>query len=1855
MSTTSSNQQITDRLEDWRRRLIDLSYRNRLIKYAVTRASTLEIESPEIATLFDDLDGGKPWNFYFPPEDEDEGNHDDDDATTVVDQLVIRAARAARTPRTDEIVVRGDLTAHRINRILDNLGRKSNAEFQDKALRILYLAAGFLDWRDPTRGHEPLSSPLILVPVELRRETARHPYRLFFVDDEEIVINPSLTEKLRRDVKLDIPEEWIWEDKPVEVELDEIEQAIQGTGWSVRRDAVLGLFSFQKYVMYRDLLDNEDVILAHPVVQSLGSGRLGEDLAASEDAVPPLSHLDEVQPPHDDFGVLDADATQRRCIEAARMGHSFVMQGPPGTGKSQTIANVIADAMAHGKRVLFVSEKAAALDVVHKRLAREGLDEFCLLLHGEHAARREVVEALHHSLTGSPIPRASMSSHDLERLQQLRDLLNSTAELVHLPLPRLGDRSLRDVLGQLAQLYRVPSIPGAPPAGASRGEAVRQEFRQLNEIFQRLAERWQVSASDFPWSGYAGVRFGIDDRGRALVAVQGVRERACALLGASANVAAALEWPTPQTAASGDHLLELGQHLEAAPELTEVWLQPAGGARVVEAADEASAAFQRLASAQELLVELYVDRDEFRADLPEELSAATRRLRQIAGETPQWPAELATRLPEVRRFLADAPALLAELAAATEEARQLLGQPEEVPNLDRIGRIAQLASLSFQTEHRPERAWLVRAGRERAEAELEQLEPLVTTYQSERNQLFEKYDESVLELDGDELLRAFKNDYQGPFSKLKGAYRRDAKAIKAVRRDHKLPKTVVDDLEALAALQALGQKIDQHDEVAHRALGTYARGRDTNADDVRSALDVARSASKLVTKRSNFDRLAEQLCVDSTPSERLADLADELEDGSAELTKGLEKLQTVASAVEGASPLPLPDLDSLLKRLCEAVAQLADVVGELDRGARRTSRGLDDLEQRAAAIQELHAAGEDIARGSGGWAATLASRYRGEETHWTEARQLGEWLGRLEALTGATAQGALRRLLLDPQRRWPEFAQLGRLRGDFDEAIGVLAALFEEPWVGEMTNRSTHEPLGELLEFCDSLERTVDDVADWVEYKAHRARAQAAGWGDFVQSLAERGIESTEVPSAFQRAFWNRRLEAAFEEDPDLADTGSAYRRWIDEFRELDRKLVSTAADRLIAARNSARRAHIALPGGQVALLKKEAAKKRRHRPVRVLLSQIADLVSDLKPCLMMSPLTVSHFLPATQQFDLVVFDEASQVPPQDAINCIYRGSQLIVAGDSRQLPPTPFFQVAEAEEAWSEDAEDTSENMESILDACEALLPRHPLQWHYRSRHEDLISFSNNHVYDGMLRTFPAADGASRTKGVHFIHVDDGLYERGASRGFNRPEARRVAERVIHHLRAGRTSVGVITFNVSQADVVAQELDRLRVVHPELEQHFKGDRLEGVFVKHLESVQGDERDVILFSIGYGRDRDGKFLMNFGPLNKDGGFRRLNVAVTRARELVEVVSSVRSSDFTLSETSSRGARLLRDYIHYAEVDGAPGRSDADAESEFDSQLEAAVGETVRDLGLTPVPRVGVGSFRIDIGVRDGDGIEGGGGFLLGIETDGESYRQTPTARDRDRLRDEVLANLRWRMHRIWSLDWVRNREAEVARLRAAVEAARAELEVEEPIEEEEQLPEREREERVVEEVRDALEAGRLPWVVPYQRLELPRHAGFYEFHESVNRDKQRDLLIQLLQVEAPIHIDYAISRLAQAWGLRRAGHRIQTAGRSAVNMAVRRGAAELRGPFLWLPGQQLEVVREPDWDDGRTFRDISHIPPEEIDLAFAKLIEASGGERGSHLIPEVARVLGFDRVGPIIRSVLSERFLRGGFDGGPSR
>ena len=1832
---------VSDRLEEWRRRLIDLSYRNRLIKYRKTRASTLELEAPTFDVLLADPARAQPWRFYFPPEPEegDQVDPQESAAAAYVDDIVLESVvHPNHPPAADEIVARG-IDARQLNRTLDNLAKKAKAEFQDKALRILYIAAGFLDWFDVAR-QERLLSPLILVPVELRRETARHPYKLYFVDDEEIVINPSLTEKLRRDVGHEIPLDWAWEDKPLATELDEIEAAIGDTDWTVRRDAVIGLFSFQKYVMFRDLLDNEAAILPHPAIQSLAAKKLVDELDPEAAELPRLDELDDVQPPPNDLAILDADATQRLCIEAARRGQSFVMQGPPGTGKSQTIANIMSNAIGDGKRVLFVSEKAAALDVVHRRLAAEGLDEFCLMLHGEHAARREVVEALHHSLSSEPVARRGLTSNELERLKTLRELLNSTAQLIHLPMTTLADRSMYDVLGELSELHRAPPITASPEASSASGADVRNEFHRIDEIFQRLADRWRVSPRAFVWSDYASSRFSADDRARVLAVVQRTGDSAAAIEAAAGDVARLLGWPAPINLRSVEQLLLLGEHLARAPSLDDRWLEAGFATKLKDSAVAASSALDELATATREFETEYPSRpiDDYKSSALRDLEQALTDLGRLAGETGAWRRELVRSTPSVAAFLVRADDLLARVAEAAASTARLLGQPDDKLTLERAAELADLADLAFSEHDRPDATWLVRAGAERAQTALTQFGAKIQRYQHERAQLFASYAEPVLGLEAARLHERFATEYKSILARMKSSYRADARAIKAVRRDGKLGENVVDDLAAIASLQALGAEIRGEKHRLERAFGGYFNEVETDVAAVGRGVAAAARVIELSDARADLETLAARVGAGSEPDIRAGQLSDQIRDALSALERGLRELRPLvgrASTLFGPQ-LPVSLIRENLRQLGPCFKRLDDLIEELGGGSSEPPTTLESALARARTITTLHEVRKEVADQQTTWAAVLGSAYRGAATDFGAVVLAADWLEQLAQLTGGAIPDRMRGLLIHQEPRWPEFDQVVAARDGYMRATEELASLFEHDRSASVLDTSRAGSFRDVVQLCAELTRCIDDLYDWAEFRTSRDRAREEGWGDFLGALIEHDAEAEMVTPAFRKAYWSRRLEALFEEDPDLADRGATYARWIAEFQDLDRRLVKSASDRVVAARSRQRTTHVSVEGSEVALLRREASKKKRHMPVRKLLAAIPRLLSELKPCLMMSPLTVSHFLSPEHQFDLVVFDEASQVPPQDAINCVYRGRQLIVAGDSRQLPPTPFFQVTDPDEPWDE-ADETAEDMESILDSCEALLPRHPLRWHYRSRHEDLIAFSNAMVYDRSLLTFPSADQFSAAKGVRFIHVPDGVYDRGRTSA-NRREAQVVAERVVEHLLESERSVGVITFSSTQRDAVSEELDRLRIEFPEIEHRFSGDRLDEVFVKHLESVQGDERDVIVFSVGYGRDTEGKFTMNFGPLNKDGGYRRLNVAVTRGRELVEVVSSVRAADFTLSESASRGAKLLRDYIRFAETNGTSIVGAEQEERDYVSPLEATIGAAVAELGYEVVPQVGAGTYRVDLGIRDPANEEG---YVLAVTTDGLSYSSTPTARDRDRLRETVLRNLHWKVHRVWSLDWVRNREAELERLRAAL--ASAGEEEDETLDQDVEPVQRERNERAVAELRDAYDAENLPWVVEYSRVELPKQRADYDFHVSINRARQRDLVVDLVCGEGPVHVDYVIRRLAGAWGLKRTSDRIRKAGMQAIRMAARSGDVELRGKFVWPPAHDLDAVRSPCWNDDRTWRNIHEIPREEIDLAITKLVAASGGAVGEHLVSDVGRVLGYFRIGGQIREVLTKR------------
>jgi very-short-patch-repair endonuclease len=427
-----------------------------------------------------------------------------------------------------------------------------------------------------------------------------------------------------------------------------------------------------------------------------------------------------------------------------------------------------------------------------------------------------------------------------------------------------------------------------------------------------------------------------------------------------------------------------------------------------------------------------------------------------------------------------------------------------------------------------------------------------------------------------------------------------------------------------------------------------------------------------------------------------------------------------------------------------------------------------------------------------------------------------------------------------------------------------------------------------------------------------------------------------------------------------------------------------------------------------------------------------------LKPCMMMSPLAVSTYLDAPElMFDLVIFDEASQVRPHDAICAIYRGRQLVVGGDPKQLPPTDFFTRAGGDDEPMVDDGGTA-GFESLLDVCLSLgILRKRLRWHYRSRREGLIAFSNRNFYDGRLVTFPSADEATGAA-VRLQRVPDGRFEDGV----NVAEARRVAEMVMEHARTTPDrSLGVIAFSLRQQDRILAELEVLRRENTYAEAFFAEDRDDPFFVKNLENVQGDERDTIVLSVGYGPDDTGKVAMRFGPLNREGGERRLNVAITRARHAMTVFASMTTADIDLARTGSAGARLLKDFLDYAERGPAVlAGEETPGETAGGWSFEAVVADELERRGLTVHRRVGCGGYHIDVAIAD---PEHGGRYVLGVECDGPGYRAAATARDRDRLRRAVLEGLGWRLIRVWSGEWVRDREAQVRNVLAALEAARA--------------------------------------------------------------------------------------------------------------------------------------------------------------------------------------------------------------------
>lgn len=708
----------------------------------------------------------------------------------------------------------------------------------------------------------------------------------------------------------------------------------------------------------------------------------------------------------------------------------------------------------------------------------------------------------------------------------------------------------------------------------------------------------------------------------------------------------------------------------------------------------------------------------------------------------------------------------------------------------------------------------------------------------------------------------------------------------------------------------------------------------------------------------------------------------------------------------------------------------------------------------------------------------------------------------------------------------------------------------------------------------------------WSQFNAARAMLRATAAAPLEPLIMRDALAGDRLIPAFHASLASSLLRIAFRERPSLAHfAGEQHEQKIARFRDLDGSLAAINRARL-SRRLHAARPQIsggASPHSEAGILLGEIHRRRGHMPIRRLLAKAGGLIQRIKPCFLMSPLSIAQFLdPRSARFDLVVFDEASQVRPEDALGALLRGSQLVVMGDTRQLPPTSFFDHLSAGDDSQDDEESAAmSDVESVLHQCARSYPTKWLEWHYRSRHESLIAISNLHFYENRLRIYPSPVDRADDLGLHFVHVPRAVYDRGRG-GTNRIEARVVAIAALEHYRRfPDKSLGIGTFNIQQQQAIQEELESLLHARPEMEEILKRNPREPLFVKNLETIQGDERDTILISIGFGRDEAGKLSLNFGPVNREGGERRLNVLISRAREKCVVYSNFRANELALDGSNSKGLFALKSFLDFAETRRLTVMSDVDDEQP--SPFENAVAEALRANGYEVKQRAGCAGFRVDVAVVD---REQPGRYTLAVECDGPKYYRSTEARDRDRLRQQILENLGWRVHRVWSTDWYRNREETLARLlRAAAEPPPPRV-IPSPAEGEGPVS-------IVEEWTPIEEE-----IHPYESCRTLRIPTIGELH-LVPTDMLAVAVEDVVAIEGPVHIDEVVRRIRTIWGLQRAGNRIREAIERGVATAVRRRVIDRQGDFLQIPNAAVRPRRR------------NGDPPPRIDLiSDAELAEA---------------------------------------------
>lgn len=759
------------------------------------------------------------------------------------------------------------------------------------------------------------------------------------------------------------------------------------------------------------------------------------------------------------------------------------------------------------------------------------------------------------------------------------------------------------------------------------------------------------------------------------------------------------------------------------------------------------------------------------------------------------------------------------------------------------------------------------------------------------------------------------------------------------------------------------------------------------------------------------------------------------------------------------------------------------------------------------------------------------------------------------------------------------------------------------------------------LDLCEHIRDHKDAIKDWVVFNAAAKETEDAGLSEVI-AMYKAGLPHEEVIPLYRKSMLRSLIGYVIDGNDTLNTfSGSLFNEKIEQFKQLENELTELSKKEIFyrLAANVPDFTSAAANSSELGILQRAIRSGGRGIGIRKLFDDLPNLLPRLCPCMLMSPISAAQYLSTDRKpFDVVVFDEASQLPTCKAVGVLARGENAVIVGDPKQMPPTSFF----ASNTVDEDNLDV-EDLESILDDCLALnMPQTHLLWHYRSRHESLIAFSNSQFYENKLYTFPSVN--DREKKVNLVQVD-GVFDRGTGRR-NRKEAEAVVEEIKRRYQdseANKLSLGVVTFNISQQNLIDDLLCEACAADEGLEKWLY-DTEEPLFIKNLENVQGDERDVILFSVAYGPDKSGKVYMNFGPLNREGGWRRLNVAVSRARCEMMVFSSISPEQISLSKTNSEGVAALRAFLEYASGrELAVTRSSAGGYRRSQSGVADEICERLRESGYETVRNVGHSSFMVDIGVVDNSNNEK---YILGILLDGENYGTSKTTRDREYAQISVLNGLGWHITRVWTMDWWDNREKECERLLTLLQK----LERGEEIETKTAAPVGGQGQSVEENVS---ESRTVSPVQPYRVSSVKNRAVAAE-NLPRHLDKVRNTIAEIIRIEAPISRNALTKRVLGSFSITRSTAKTQEL-LSSLFRQMGLPEVSLDGEdIFWNIGQRpsdYSLIRVSG--EGDCKRDAKDVPLKEAENAVLYVLKQQISLEETDLIKESAKLMGYPRMG----------------------